>query len=87
MRHEKANNTALLAIGMPKKKMRFDESPYSATSQQSALSSAFGSKPATATSMSVRPKTKRVHLRDLLFLMEQEKDLKRSPLLWKAYSS
>jgi transcription initiation factor TFIID subunit 4 len=79
-RYEKANNTALMAIGMPKKKMRFDESTSSSTSTFSP----FGAKSASITS---RPRTKRVHLRDLLFLMEQEKELKRSPLLWKAYSS
>jgi transcription initiation factor TFIID subunit 4 len=80
-RYEKANNTALMAIGMPKKKMRLDDS--SATS--GAVSSAFGTKPLSG--VTARPRTKRVHLRDLLFLMEQEKELKRSPLLWKAYSS
>ena len=81
LRYEKANNTALMAIGMPKKKMRLEES--SATS--AAVSSAFGAKPMSG--VAARPRTKRVHLRDLLFLMEQEKELKRSPLLWKAYSS
>ena len=34
-----------------------------------------------------RPRMKRVHIRDLLFLMENDKDLKRSPLLWKAHCS
>jgi transcription initiation factor TFIID subunit 4 len=80
LRYEKANNTALMAIGGPKKKIRLDES--AATSV--AVSNAFGVKSA---SMAARPRTKRVHLRDLMFLMEQEKELKRSPLLWKAYSS
>ncbi len=88
-RHEKANNTALMAIGMPKKKMRFDESSSSATAN--ALSASFssfgGAGGKSAASIISRPRTKRVHLRDLLFLMEQEKELKRSPLLWKAYSS
>ena len=35
----------------------------------------------------VRSRTKRVHLRDVMFLMEQEKDLKHSNLLFKSYCS
>lgn len=33
----------------------------------------------------LRARTKRVHLRDVMFLMEQEKDLKHSSLLFKSY--
>merc|ERR1719376_1596454 len=33
----------------------------------------------------LRTRTKRVHLRDVMFLMEQEKDLKHSGLLFKSY--
>eukprot|EP00092_Neocalanus_flemingeri_P017416 GFUD01018838.1.p1 GENE.GFUD01018838.1~~GFUD01018838.1.p1 ORF type:complete len:775 (+),score=222.69 GFUD01018838.1:241-2565(+) len=33
----------------------------------------------------LRARTKRVHLRDVMFLMEQEKDLKHSNLLFKSY--
>ena len=76
MRQEKANNTALLAIGGPKKKLRLDESGMAAF--------AGGKNPSAALT---RPKTKRVHQRDLMFLMEQEKSLKRSTTLWKAYVS
>lgn len=35
----------------------------------------------------LRARTKRVHLRDVMFLMEQEKDLKHSNLLFKSYCS
>lgn len=35
----------------------------------------------------IRPRTKRVHLRDVIFLMEQEKDLRHSPLLFRSYCS
>jgi len=35
----------------------------------------------------LRPRTKRVHLRDVIFLMEQEKDLRHSPLLFRSYCS
>ena len=41
----------------------------------------------SATTLANRPRLKRVHIRDLLFLMEQEKQTKRSPLLWKALCS
>jgi len=33
----------------------------------------------------LRTRTKRVHLRDVMFLMEQEKHLKHSGLLFKSY--
>jgi len=35
----------------------------------------------------VRPRTKRVHIRDVIFLMEQEKDLRHSSLLFRSYCS
>ena len=35
----------------------------------------------------VRSRTKRVHLRDVMFLMEQEKRLKHSDLLYRCYFS
>ena len=35
----------------------------------------------------VRSRTKRVHLRDVMFLMEQEKRLKQSDLLYRCYFS
>ena len=69
-KHEKANTTAMLAIGGgPRKKFKTDD--YS-----------FG-----AATLANRPRIKRVHVRDLLFLMEQEKETKRSPLLWKSLCS
>lgn len=76
-RHEKANNTALMAIGLPKKKIKLDESATGGSSN-------FFDK---VSNVSSRPRIKRVQIRDMLFLMEQEKDLKRSPLIWKAYAS
>jgi transcription initiation factor TFIID subunit 4 len=57
LRRERANSTALLAIGGPKKKPRTDDSFV---------------------------RVKRVNLRDLVFLMEQGKGLRRSRFLWKA---
>lgn len=75
--HEKANNTALMAIGGPRKKLKLDEASGGFVPSASGI----------ATSLASRPRMKRVHVRDLMFLMEQEKELKRSPLLWKAYCS
>ena len=81
MRHEKANNTALMAIGGPRKKFKLDEDQFSSTASSS------GGAGGLSTSFTSRPRMKRVHIRDLMFLMEQEKELKRSPLLWKAHCS
>ena len=94
-RHEKANNTALMAIGGPRKKLKLDGdvnpvNPVSggATGSSSALGAVSGSNHGSAHAGNLsRPRMKRVHIRDLLFLMEQEKELKRSPLLWKAHCS
>ena len=80
-RHEKANNTALMAIGGPKKRLRLDEPFTGSSSSSSGLSGTLMS------GVAKRPKTKRVNMRDLLFLMEQEKGLRRSHFLWKAYAS
>ena len=78
--YEKANSTALMAIGGPRKMLKLD-------GELSSSGAASGGLGTSLTSSSTRPRMKRVHVRDLVFLMEQEKDLKRSPLLWKAYCS
>ena len=78
-RYEQANNTAIMAIGGPRKMLKLD-GPAMSSASGGAMGSSMGS-------TSSKPRTKRVHVRDLVFLMEQEKDLKRSPLLWKAYCS
>ena len=93
LRHEKANNTARLAIGGPRKRLKLDGTEFPSGSSNVTSSSglmglggSLAGFPGSA-GLGNRPRTKRVHLRDLLFLMEQEKELKRSPLLWKSYSS
>lgn len=83
VRHEKANNTALMAIGGPRKKFKLDEDGFSSAASSSAGGS--GGAGGLSTSFTSRPRMKRVHVRDLMFLMEQEKELKRSHLLWKAH--
>ena len=92
LRHEKANNTARLAIGGPRKRLKLDGTEFSSGSSNASGSSGMmgigGSLGFSGSAgLNNRPRTKRVHLRDLMFLMEQEKELKRSPLLWKSYSS
>merc|ERR1719412_818305 len=90
LRHEKANNTARLAIGGPRKRLKLDGSdfiPGSTNTNNSSNLMTLGAGLSGGVGFANRPRTKRVHLRDLLFLMEQEKELKRSPLLWKSYSS
>lgn len=39
----------------------------------------------TKSSIPLRPRIKRVNLRDLLFYLEQEKDSVRSTMLYKSY--
>jgi len=72
IRHEEANKTALEAIGNLKKRKLGDSSDVSKV---------------TPSALSLRSRTKRVHVRDLLFLMEQERCLKHSSILFKSYCS
>ena len=71
--YEEANKTALEAIGNVKKRKFGD------------IDNKMG--PPTSTNLSLRTRTKRVHVRDLLFLMEQEKCLRHSNILFKSYCS
>merc|ERR1719317_407592 len=77
IRHQEANRTALEAIGGPKKR-KFGEVGGGGGGGAGASGSS---------NVPVRARTKRVHLRDVMFLMEQEKDLKHSNLLFKSYCS
>lgn len=72
LRHEKANTTALMAIGGPKKKLKLDD-------QFGGAKGGIG-----ASGLGMRPRTKRVHMRDLVFLMSREKSLKHSELHFKS---
>ena len=90
---EQANNTAMLAIGgAPRKKLRLDEPAAGGSGMGGLGGSGLGgastsSSLASSATLANRPRLKRVHIRDLLFLMEQEKQTKRSHLLWKALCS
>ncbi|XP_071535114.1 transcription initiation factor TFIID subunit 4-like isoform X2 [Panulirus ornatus] len=77
MRQRDANRTALNALQGPKKKPKLD---LSVVDDGATFSGTF-----TQKSMPLRPRIKRVNMRDLMFLMEQEKELNKSPLLYRSY--
>ncbi|XP_015125833.1 transcription initiation factor TFIID subunit 4 isoform X2 [Diachasma alloeum] len=83
LRQREANLTALQAIG-PRKKPKLDGTgtgSSSGTSGSGLIASATGMN----RQMPLRPRLKRVNFRDLLFLLEQEKETCRSTTLYKAY--
>ncbi|KAH8278255.1 hypothetical protein KR044_008535 [Drosophila immigrans] len=81
LRQRDANLTALQAIG-PRKKLKLDSdtSGVGVGSSSGGLLSSSGN-----TSTTLRPRIKRVNLRDMLFYMEQEREFCRSSLLFKTY--
>ncbi|XP_032599395.1 transcription initiation factor TFIID subunit 4 isoform X3 [Drosophila grimshawi] len=81
LRQRDANLTALQAIG-PRKKLKLDSDTASAGvgSSGGGLLSNTGT-----TTTTLRPRIKRVNLRDMLFFMEQEREFCRSTLLLKTY--
>ncbi|CAL4064824.1 unnamed protein product, partial [Meganyctiphanes norvegica] len=79
MRQRDANLTALKALQGPKKKPKLDL-PGMDQGEGATYSGTFTNK-----QMPLRPRIKRVNLRDLVFLMEQEKELKKSPVLYRSY--
>merc|ERR1719394_2379451 len=83
IRHQEANRTALEAIGGPKKR-KFEEVGGGGGG---GVGGGGGAGASGSSNVPVRARTKRVHLRDVMFLMEQEKDLKHSNLLFKSYCS
>lgn len=99
LRHREANNTALQAIG-PRKKLKLDPEAAATTVSFvfTEISTKFltlkgfqtttttGNSGATPKSTApLRPRIKRVNMRDMIFYMEQEKDSCRSNMLYKAY--
>ncbi|XP_046665100.1 transcription initiation factor TFIID subunit 4-like isoform X2 [Homalodisca vitripennis] len=83
LRQREANLTALQAIG-PRKKPRLDGSDSFSMSGQASCSSST-SNGSVNRSQTLRPRLKRVNIRDLLFLLETEKDTCHSSLLYRAY--
>lgn len=87
MRQRDANLTALAAIG-PRKKRKMD-SPGASSSGAEVSGSSAGS-PAASSSASAssrqyaRQRITRVNLRDFIFYMEQEREMTRSLLLYRA---
>ncbi|XP_071640993.1 transcription initiation factor TFIID subunit 4 isoform X2 [Temnothorax longispinosus] len=79
LRQREANLTALQAIG-PRKKPKLDVAG-STNSTPGANASASG----LNRQMPMRPRLKRVNFKDLVFLLEQEKETCRSTTLYKSY--
>ncbi|KAL4234340.1 hypothetical protein ACF0H5_005991 [Mactra antiquata] len=77
VRQREANLTALAAIG-PRKKRKLDEAMGSSSSLTNGPSS-------STSRTALRPRIKRVNLRDLLFLMEQDKTLNKSDTLYRTF--
>ncbi|XP_035721294.1 transcription initiation factor TFIID subunit 4-like isoform X4 [Vespa mandarinia] len=82
LRQREANLTALQAIG-PRKKPKLDAGgPTNSPGSNSNLNT---SVTGLNRQMPMRPRLKRVNFRDLLFLLEQEKETCRSTTLYKSY--
>nr|KAG5712640.1 hypothetical protein BaRGS_029695 [Batillaria attramentaria] len=78
MRQQQANQTALAAIG-PRKKLKLDGGD-SGASASSSVTNGPGSSSSRQSVMS-RPRFKRANLKDLIFLMEQDRSLNKSSIL------
>ncbi|XP_076286784.1 transcription initiation factor TFIID subunit 4 isoform X3 [Lasioglossum baleicum] len=82
LRQREANLTALQAIG-PRKKPKLDVGgSASSPGSNSGLNT---SSTGINRQMPMRPRLKRVNFRDLMFLLEQEKETCRSTTLYKSY--
>ncbi|KAJ8042302.1 Transcription initiation factor TFIID subunit 4 [Holothuria leucospilota] len=82
IRQQEANLTALAAIG-PRKKKKTDSPPTSSQENVSSLIGAGGSSSSHYRTQLRR--IKRVNIRDLIFLMEQEGESRKSHLLFHTY--
>ncbi|GAB1602036.1 transcription initiation factor TFIID subunit 4-like [Argonauta hians] len=83
MRQREANITALAAIG-PRKKRKIEGGDPNQSSTSSSLTNG-GLNSSSVRPIVSRPRIKRVNLRDLLFLMEQDKSLCKSTLMYKSF--
>ncbi|XP_041376302.1 transcription initiation factor TFIID subunit 4-like [Gigantopelta aegis] len=82
MRQREANMTALAAIG-PRKKRKLEVPGQGSDSSTSPVANGPGSS-SLRPSMS-RPRIKRANLRDLIFLLEQERSSTKSNILYKTF--
>lgn len=82
LRQREANLTALQAIG-PRKKPKLDVAGSSGSPGSGSGVNASSS--GMSRQMPLRPRLKRVNFRDLLFLLEQEKETCRTTTLYKSY--
>ncbi|XP_049695473.1 transcription initiation factor TFIID subunit 4 isoform X2 [Helicoverpa armigera] len=84
LRQREANLTALQAIG-PRKKARLDMPGGSGDSISNGSGHNSSSGVSGRSQMALRTRLKRINLRDMICLMEQERDTSRSLMLYKSY--
>lgn len=82
LRQRAANLTALQAIG-PRKKARLDGPGEPAPSTSGSVSSSNSN--TGRGQLALRTRLKRINLRDMLYMMENDREFARSPILYKAY--
>ncbi|KAI5644815.1 transcription initiation factor TFIID component TAF4 family domain-containing protein [Phthorimaea operculella] len=83
LRQREANLTALQAIG-PRKKPRLD-GPGGAGDSVSNGGSQSGSGFSGRSQLALRTRLKRINHRDMIYLLEQERDTAHSPMLFRSY--
>ncbi|BFZ19294.1 hypothetical protein BsWGS_22333 [Bradybaena similaris] len=83
LRQKEANQTALAAIG-PRKKRKLDFLDSTKTGAGSGAGSSDANSSSTMTSV-MRPRIKRVNMRDVQVLMETERPTRKSELLYRSY--
>jgi len=87
-RKRAANKTALEAIGGPRKKRKLDEaleSLQNASTPNNSSNSSNSNNTNSSTNSQSRSRQRRITLKDLVFVLESEKDTSKSLLLYKSY--
>ncbi|CAK1588093.1 unnamed protein product [Parnassius mnemosyne] len=84
VRQREANLTALQAIG-PRKKPRLGEGPGGSGDAVSNGSGHTGSGFTGRSQLALRTRIKRINHRDMVFLLEQERETAHSPMLYRSY--
>ncbi|XP_030039508.1 transcription initiation factor TFIID subunit 4 isoform X2 [Manduca sexta] len=83
LRQREANLTALQAIG-PRKKPRLD-GPGGSAGDTASNGSSSGPGFTGRSQLALRTRLKRINHRDMVFLLEQERDTAHSPMLFRSY--